>query len=225
MRWTRSVSLLFCVLLAACASTSPPQREWEDATAHGDSCAEEDRCNAFVCDEGGCSVFRCEDMAAGRVVLARGAAVAAPAAPRPPRRRLGGDVPLPGEKDAILTFRWNNHPAPRLRSQQASVIRDPVKHHIFPQQAELARWFRRKGLDIHQHTMVIERADHVRIHRGANGGPWNEAWREFHLQNQNATKEDIWRHAMELLFRFELTGPVVPYSRRLPPPPIPKEGL
>jgi hypothetical protein len=32
--------------------------------------------------------------------------------------------------------------------------------------------------------------------------------------NPTASPAEIYRHAGELIFRFELTGPVVPYSRR-----------
>ncbi|HEX8704077.1 MAG TPA: DUF2380 domain-containing protein [Myxococcaceae bacterium] len=54
-----------------------------------------------------------------------------------------------------------------------------------------------------------------RIHRGANGGPWNEAWRRFQKANRDATKLEIELHAGKLIYEFNLYGVVVPYRRQL----------
>lgn len=71
----------------------------------------------------------------------------------------------------------------------------------------------RQGVkDIHKFTMVIPENVHRRIHGGgARGGRWNEAWRTFMNQNQRAPAAAIYRHAGELIFRFELAGPMLPY--------------
>jgi hypothetical protein len=42
---------------------------------------------------------------------------------------------------------------------------------------------------------------------------WNEAWSKFIDAYSTASPGEIYRHAGELIFRFELTGRVVPYSR------------
>jgi uncharacterized lipoprotein (TIGR02269 family) len=60
-----------------------------------------------------------------------------------------------------------------------------VKHHLFPQEARIAEWLRIQEIDIHQYTMVIPEHVHLRIHRGASGGLWNEAWREFMYANSH----------------------------------------
>ncbi len=53
--------------------------------------------------------------------------------------------------------------------------------------------------------MVIEESVHYRIHSGGpRGGRWNEAWRQFKEANPNARPEEIYRHAGELIYRFEL---------------------
>jgi uncharacterized lipoprotein (TIGR02269 family) len=63
--------------------------------------------------------------------------------------------------------------------------------------------------------MVIPEHIHWEIHSGGpRGGQWNEAWREFMFKNPHALPPEIYRHAGELIFRFELTGPVVPYRTR-----------
>jgi uncharacterized lipoprotein (TIGR02269 family) len=68
--------------------------------------------------------------------------------------------------------------------------------------------------DIHQYTLLIPEHVHIRIHsRGPKGGLWNQAWLDFKHAEPTATSEDIYRHAGQLIFRFELTGPIVPYAR------------
>lgn len=89
------------------------------------------------------------------------------------------------------------------------------KHHIFPQANDLAEWFKINGVSIHDYTMPIPRELHRRIHGGARGGAWNDAWRQFKTQNQLATPEEIYKHAGELIHRFELIGgPIQPYYSR-----------
>jgi hypothetical protein len=61
----------------------------------------------------------------------------------------------------------------------------------------------------------LEVEEHRRIHRGAKGGPWNEAWRLFKKARPNATKLEIELHAGKLIYEFNLYGVVVPYSRQL----------
>jgi hypothetical protein len=55
--------------------------------------------------------------------------------------------------------------------------------------------------------------------RGPNGGPWNAAWDKFIRENDDATQEEIFRYAGQLIYEFELFGPVGPYWRRPSPKP------
>jgi len=81
------------------------------------------------------------------------------------------------------------------------------KHHIFPQARDLAEWFRDRGIRIHDYTLPIPRDLHQRIHKGGEGGgAWNQAWREFRIRNSNASPEEIFKHAGELIYRFQLLG-------------------
>jgi hypothetical protein len=44
-------------------------------------------------------------------------------------------------------------------------------------------------------------------------GRWNEAWIAFRRENPDASPAHIYRHAGELIFRFELMGRIVPYYK------------
>ncbi|QDF01103.1 hypothetical protein BHS05_05435 [Myxococcus xanthus] len=96
-----------------------------------------------------------------------------------------------------------------------------IKHHLFPQEPRLAAWFRAAGIDIHQFTLVVPEHVHRQIHSGKGmgpGGAWNNAWRQFVVANPRPPSRDvIMRHAVELAFRFELSGPVVPYNLPITP--------
>ena len=96
-----------------------------------------------------------------------------------------------------------------------------VKHHLFPQAADLAVWFRAQGINIHDWTMVIPEHIHWRIHTGsARGGLWNQAWREFRDANpmRRYTKEELLAKAFELAYRFDIVGPIMPYNHSLVSP-------
>lgn len=95
-----------------------------------------------------------------------------------------------------------------------------VHHHLFPQQPELARWFRTHGVDIHKFTILIPEHIHRQLHSGkGRGGMWNQAWRDLrdNTQGRSLSSEELHRKAVELIFRFELTGPVVPYNAPVAP--------
>jgi uncharacterized lipoprotein (TIGR02269 family) len=92
------------------------------------------------------------------------------------------------------------------------------KHHIFPQEPGLKEWFESRNINIHKETMLLDLETHHRIHKGAYGGPWNEAWRKFRRANQGASQEDMYRYARELIIRFDLIGPILPYHLLAGPP-------
>jgi uncharacterized lipoprotein (TIGR02269 family) len=113
-----------------------------------------------------------------------------------------------------MTFpNWNGAPEPLIPpSRQLSAGRWE-KHHIFPQEEELRLWFELRGVKIHDYTMPIPRDLHLRIHSvGGRGGQWNEAWREFKKHHPRAPPKEIFKHAGELIHRFQLIGgPIQPY--------------
>jgi uncharacterized lipoprotein (TIGR02269 family) len=130
---------------------------------------------------------------------------------------------LPEDREPVFVIPWKNHHLRNLLPSQKQLLEEAARrmnrpherHHIFPQEQELKEWFTVKGINIHEHTLFIDKELHAKLHRGPRGGPWNEAWRQFKRQNEGATKEELWRHAGELCVRFGLYGPIEPYYRQL----------
>jgi uncharacterized lipoprotein (TIGR02269 family) len=228
---TKCWGLLLCLFLVACAASDSTTRSggtealelmaaWEAAGDGGERCEEEDACVTLVCDEEVCSFFHCEDVARepeGVLLALRGGITAPPGSG--PRRNWGGRQGKRGDGLPVFIVPWRFHDRrDQLPSELERLkIRDPIKHHLFPRQRKLAEWFKRKGINIHEHTMVVEREVHDRIHRGKEGGQWNAEWREFVRNNEGATQAQIWEHALKLILRYELTGPIVPYHWRVRP--------
>jgi uncharacterized lipoprotein (TIGR02269 family) len=238
MHEVRRWGVLLGVLLAGCAASGPPLREEVEDTEAGS-------CLTFLCDEEVCGFFRCEDVAEavvasegeeaapGSVVRTRGVGPSAvylyPPGYNPHLRHWGRPLSAPEEQGAVFIIPWGNHHHRHLLPSQKQLIaeadarlnRPHEKHHIFPQ--AFKEWFRRRGINIHQWTMLIETGLHKRIHSGENGGPWNAAWFQFIQAHAGkpVTQEEIWKHAWELCVRFGLMAPLLPYYSKTPlPPPI-----
>jgi uncharacterized lipoprotein (TIGR02269 family) len=205
------LAALLGAFLTGCAAT-PSAWEHLSHGAEGD-CGEEDGCVTLVCAEAQCGLYRCDETGA---LLARGtrppAAAAAPGSN--PRRNRGPVQHLPTDTQPLFTFDWYNQPSQATRPERLPSGPGWERHHLFPQEESLARWFARKprNLKIHDFTMIIPRATHVRIHNpGGRGGPWNKAWRDFIEANPTATSQEVWEHLGKLIKQFELMGPIVPY--------------
>lgn len=234
-----SLILLAFMLLPACAAIEPPPPQnrteiidvasWREIPpGEAAQCWEACQCAVFLCGDGTCGFQpRCEsgEELEGRIVLARGPPlVAPPASPGSPRRWWGGRQRLPGDSPPVFIIPWRQ-PRRELPLLPSQALARWVRHHLFPQRRDLARWFERQGVEIHQFTMILPNDVHLSIHRGGpRGGRWNEAWAEFRRANPNASSEEIYRHLGRLLYEFELSGPVQPYWQRrplLPPPEAP----
>jgi len=226
--------LLLCAVLTACATTASSVREEDagcaqEAGSFDEVCRQEGSLIA-VCSGRQCAAYRCSEVAeslrGGQVVRTRFARPPQPSPqPNPLTRREVGSawngpqaVPQP-----VLVIPWSPIAQARLPPGQAQVLesqeqppgRPYERHHIYPQEKELKEWFEEKGINIHEWTLALEVEEHRRIHRGAKGGPWNEAWRRFRDANRGATKLEIELHAGKLIYEFNLYGVVVPYSRQL----------
>jgi len=229
----RSLALLGLLLLTACASSAPAVREdveapevvsssWEDARA-------DPTCVVPLCDEARCAIWRCQDVPEGdarpvllaQVVVPRSETMLPmPLGPGPSASRWWGH-PLAEPHSAAPVFEipWHNWKIRELNSRRlylskCLIPREPFeKHHIFPQEEELAKWFKREGIDIHAFTIRVPKSFHGWLHSGGpRGGQWNEAWRQFMIKNRmTARAEGMWRFAGELMTRFGVNGPLVPY--------------
>lgn len=227
----RTLAAWLCAVVIGCAAPVHSIRQesdssW-DAAAYNDGEPLSEGsidCLALVCDEHFCWGVRCEEGevsggSTGHVVLARGALVLP--GPVNINRYRGSVQPLLQDRVPVFVIPWSNHDRrPLLPPGELESLRKHaqgpgklVKHHIFPWEFE--EWFTSKGINIHKETMLLEEHIHKDIHRGASGGAWNAAWRDFKNSKFNATKEEIWRFAGELLHRFNINGPIVPYYGRV----------
>nr|WP_239014479.1 TIGR02269 family lipoprotein [Archangium violaceum] len=219
MKWL----LLLGMLLGACVTSAPAVHEdgealgavssWEEARA-------DPSCVVPLCEGERCVIWRCQDVVevdSHPVVLAKGTLTLRP--PGNPTRWWGRPLAAPVGTEPVFEIPWHNwnirgQYAPRALRPPCLPSREPFeKHHIFPQQQRLAKWFASRNIDIHAFTIRLPKRFHAWLHSGGpEGGQWNEAWRQFMTQNRDiATAEDIWRFAFELMNRFGVNGPLVPY--------------
>jgi uncharacterized lipoprotein (TIGR02269 family) len=211
------------VLLAACV-TSPSrgheEHEVPEVVTSWEQARADPSCVVPLCDEERCALWRCQDVVeveAPSVIQAFSTQGFRPPLGNP-SRWWGLPVAAPTHVEPVLEIPWHNwrtreHLAHPKHPLGCMLPPEPLeKHHIFPQQEELARWFKLKGIDIHAFTIVLRQSVHTMLHSGGpKGGQWNEAWRQFKEQNDGASPKDIWRFAFELMWRFKINGPFVPY--------------
>lgn len=225
--------MVVAVWVSACAATplsvsgGTGSEEARQAASFGELCEEASSVVALCAGEQ-CGVYRCrevtEHLPVGRVVLARSGAVVLPNPQAGAQRNWGSAQELPGDARPVFIIPWNHKP-PLLPSQQEMLARQAAerrkpheRHHIFPQ--AFRRWFTAQGIDIDEYLIPLVVEKHRSIHRGANGGPWNAAWDRFiKAYPDKAPKEEIHRYAGQLIYEFELFGPVVPLWKQ--PPPLP----
>jgi uncharacterized lipoprotein (TIGR02269 family) len=233
----RGVALLG-LLLTACATSTPAVYEDDleapDVVYSWGEARTDPSCIVPLCDSERCAVWRCQDVVEEEthpVLLAQAMAPAQAPIPQPvpmlrtpgvdnPSRWWGVPLAAPTTADPVFEIPWHNWKERQrlaLKTYRIYCIQGPhepyEKHHIFPQQPVLARWFKRKGIDIHAFTVRVPKSFHTWLHSGGpQGGQWNEAWRQFMNENREAASpEDIWRFAGELMMRFGVNGPLVPY--------------
>ena len=218
--------LAVALLLSACTATSPAVHPREDAEQAGPIACEApsaDQCVVLACDEGECGIFLCEDVdpeAVAHASLAHGAELARyrPPMRSPSTHRNWRRAGLREDARPRMTFhfRYRQGFLPAFPRLEGTLI----KHHLFPQAQEFRQWFKNSGIDVHAWTMAIPEQVHLRIHRGANGGQWNTAWRQFMNANfhQTLSREEMMRKAFELAYRFDIVGPIVPYGHQVVSP-------
>ncbi|RKG97745.1 TIGR02269 family lipoprotein [Corallococcus sp. CA047B] len=231
MRW---LCWLWVGLWWGCASTSSvatfsPEGVWQEA-GYERECEDsgEDRCVTPLCTDEACALFRCEDLDPGRIVRTRGA-TAPPVLVAPgsgPQRNWGSAQELPRDARPVMVFRF--HPREKLPSQvqreraMAEWAKRPKeRHHIFPQ--AFKDHFDRKKIDIHQYVLAVDVDIHKRIHRGANGGPWNEDWRNYVRLYGTRSKEAHFDQASLMIQKYGLFGLTMTYWQQMDLLPLPVE--
>ncbi len=245
--WLLACGLLAaCAATRPIESTTDGCEAASEAASFGQLCAE-DATLVLLCDERQCGAYRCHEVAehltAGRVVLARYPRPPLPTSPGqgststqlPPlpspgpgvERYRGSAQPGPGNAQAVFIIPWGPQPQPELLPSQKHLLAEAEAHreksyeghHIYSR--AFRRWFTEQGIDIDAYILPLEVSEHRRIHRGPDGGPWNEAWRKFIKANPDPTIEEIHRHAGQLIYEFGLFGPILSYKLwTLHPPPL-----
>jgi len=89
-------------------------------------------------------------------------------------------------------------------------------HHIFPQQ--FRQYFKQRGIDIDQYTVTMDAPTHLEGVHGAGidgmPGQWNKAWTDFIARNPNATRQQIFDFAGELMKRYGISSSEIhPYGQ------------
>jgi hypothetical protein len=95
----------------------------------------------------------------------------------------------------VFIIPWK--PQPELRPSQKQMLEEQAaernkpheKHHIFPR--AFRAWFTEMGIDIDQYVIPLEVEKHRSIHRGADGGPWNAAWRVHQGAQKGNARGDL----------------------------------
>lgn len=219
--------VLAVAILSGCSPTSTAiaVHAWGNTGWDNTECDESsaDQCVVLACEQGECGIFNCEDVEPGSVALMdREHDVELARGFRPPFRNPGPHrnwrrAGLREDARPRMTFHFEYRqgflPAfPRLEGKL-------VRHHLFPQARDLAEWFRSKGINIHEWTMIVPEQHHLRVHRGARGGLWNEAWRQFRdaSADREVPREELLAKAFELALRYDLAGPITSYRAPILP--------
>lgn len=217
-RWTLG---LFLLVPMACASQNASLREVTEC--------QRDREVVALCGGQLCTIVpEGPGIRSERTPTEGAGLIEPPMAAAPERLGGSGDWEPSGEQEPGITFEFHPPPPeakfpPHIRALLIEEAKRPhAKHHIFPQ--EFKTFFTQKEINIHDWVMVLLLEDHQRIHRGENGGPWNADWREWiRVNRRSCTKEDVFRFAGEMIYRYCLNGALTRYycdrSRPKPLPP------
>ncbi len=126
--------------------------------------------------------------------------------------QLGNKLVLALSDDSVAATKRGQKllPAPKIH-----------KHHLFPQAQR--DWFAKRGIDIDQHTIPLERGTHLAGTHGKGGfvgpgnvqlpGKWNQRWNDFIKNNPNATAKETYQYGGKLMDEFGFNNlPIGPYK-------------
>jgi uncharacterized lipoprotein (TIGR02269 family) len=218
--------LLVSFALAACATAQPVGSDGSGDADEGPAVSFEEACQdesslLALCAGQQCGMYRCREvmkhLTVGQVVRTWAEVEPLAGVGEGAQRNWGSAQELPWDSRPVFIIPWS--PRPLLPSQQKELEataeernKPHERHHIFPQ--AFREWFTAQGVNIDEYVILLEVEKHRSIHRGANGGPWNAAWYQFIISHREAKPEEIYRFAGQLIYEFQLFGPVVPYWRQ-----------
>ncbi|WP_426731742.1 SitA6 family polymorphic toxin lipoprotein [Myxococcus faecalis] len=218
--WMRPIARFALLLVLAGCSTTPAPLPPLDLR-HSDGAA----VLVPACTDDVCGLFVLEDLTRPdpRVVYTRGAAAAVRPPQSSPQRNWGRPQNLPPEP--VMVFHW--YAPDELPSETAFRERldewrrrPHERHHIFPQ--AFAGYFRSKGINVHEWTLMMDAQVHAQLHREAERGPWNTEWKEWRTRTQGrATKAEHFEQASRMIQRYKLFGLPMTYWQGWSIPPSP----
>ncbi|MFP2927767.1 TIGR02269 family lipoprotein [Pyxidicoccus sp. 3LG] len=231
----RLLLLLLVAALQACASTTnhdgltySPTEEWEDTDAE-DDCddSDDDVCLLPVCSGEACALFRCDDLEPERLAHGRTPSLVRPPA-RPPssRRNRGAPQHLPAEP--VLVFHFYGTGSEEELPSQAEARRrfaawrqrPKERHHLFPQ--AFKKYFKSKGINVHDWVLIIDAKEHARLHNQAERGPWNTEWKEWRKKTQGKARQaEHFEQASYMINKYGLWGLPITYWQTFTLPPLP----
>lgn len=219
--------------LAACATTQPSEIE---VTGSGDEvpavpfeelCSEEHSL-LLLCDASKCGLYRChevmEHVVVGRVVPTRGGALPLPSV-QGAQRYWGSAQDLPQDTRPVFIIPWGPQAAASAQSDCDARGGGEGAERAAREASHLPKGFQGVVRPArHQYRRVRHPARSEEAPEHSPRGewrPWNEAWWKFiQKHKEGVTKEEIHRYAGQLIYEFQLFGPVVPYWKQ--PPPLPR---
>jgi hypothetical protein len=163
---------------------------------------------------GGSSIFGAGTASASSLVTigtgAAGVLVTHPELPGELEEGVEGTLP------AIENTLQSLGPALENTLQEEAETVTPALHHIFPQASNLRPLFEELGIDIDKYAIALDPYIHALLHQGSDPGGWyNEQWVEFFEDHEDATPQQVYDFAVELLNDLGLAGPeypIVPYK-------------
>lgn len=223
LRWWASLLLVTVGCAGAPAHIGSDDLRVASVEDSAEDCAQsagasEAGCYAPSCGEEECGLYRCEDLASPPYALRFPPAQAAGSATARIERYWGGAVPLPGRQAVFIIPWYRRESLPSVAAARKAIAdwhrREKERHHIFPRAFEA--YFKGVGIDIHQYTLLVDVAEHRRVHAGREGGPWNQDWFDWIRANQlSATRADHFQHGGRMVERDGLIGVPMTYWQRL----------
>ncbi len=119
---------------------------------------------------------------------------------------LGGQEFISFEEQWANTFSNESVLSERGITKRGAFPKAP-EHHVFPQ--EFRNWFKSKGINIDEYTVIINQGEHEAIHIAG----WNKEWNAFKNANPLATEQQLFEYVGKLMDKYKISDlPIVTYG-------------